>query len=140
MAYEFPDDRYADVRSVIGLEVTEAILPDDVLALPTFEGETERYINRYITQEQMDDPIVLEQVHTAAVYYLASLVTPILPEVESERIPGGFITYAKVNLAEQAQTLHSQALDLLNEIDLGTGQPVAAYNSNVFTKAPRRYW
>ena len=140
MAYEFPDARYPDVRSVIGLEVTEAMLPDDVLALPTFEGQAEQFIGQYLTQEQYENPEYAEQVHTSAVYYLASLAAPILPEVESERIPGGHITYVKQNRTEQSRTLHSYAVDILNGIDVGTGQPVAASNPNVFTKAPRRYW
>jgi len=140
MPYEFPDDKYQEVRSVIGVEVTESMLPDDVLSLDTFEGEAERFIMRYLTQTQIDDPIYADQINTAAVYYLASLAVPILPTVTSERIPGGSLSYADVDRTAQALALKNQATGILNTIDTATGQPVIASNPNIFTKAPRKYW
>jgi len=140
MAYEFPDNRYNDVRSVIGLDITSAILPDDVLALPTFEGEAERFIEKYLTSDQYENPDYTSQVDTAAVYYLASLAAPTIPEVSSERIAGGSITYKNVDRMKQAEILKSRAVDILGEIDVATGESAAATNPNIFTVAPRRYW
>lgn len=137
MAYTFPTTLFPDVRAAIGLDVDENSLPDTTLALAVYKKETERYIERELTDAQYTGEWA-DEANYAAVHYMASLVVPGLRVVDAERFPGGNITFAKVDLQAIAARLAAQAAARLNDIISATTGKTAATNVNVFTKAPRR--
>ena len=141
-AYQFPTNSYEDVRAAIGLDIDEVSLPDSVLSRGVYKGEAERFIMRNLTQAQYETAGNKDEVDYAASLYLAALVTPTLRIVQSEKIAGGNLTYANVNLSEIASGLETRALGRIADIQNPSGNAgqVGAVNPNYFgvAKARRR--
>lgn len=121
MAYTFDPANYPSVRASIGLDVDATIVPDTTLGLAVYKGEAERYIERTLTEAQYTNPAWADEAHYAATLYLAALIVPTLRVVQSERIAGGNLTYASVNLEAIAARLREQAAARLAEIQAATG-------------------
>lgn len=137
MVYTFPTDQYNAVRAAIGLDVDAGMLPDATLALSIYTGEVERYIMRSLTEAEYTNSIWLPIVNNAAILYLASLVTPRLRIVTSERIAGGNLTYAAIDQELIAQRLLRQANEQLALIQAALGLPPQVKNPVYFGLAHR---
>lgn len=141
MAFVIPTESFPDVRAAIGLADIDAVtLPDSVLMSDVYKGEAERFIMRQLTAVQYSNVDYADEALYAAVLYMASLVTPKLRVVQSERIAGGSISYANVNLEAIAERLEQQAKDRVADIQLALGStsPLNHRNPNIFTVAKSR--
>ena len=76
MAYIFPVNAYPDVRKAVGADIDAVILPDDMLSLDIYKGETERFIMRNLTQTQIDNPAYADEIKYAAVLFMSFLAAP----------------------------------------------------------------
>lgn len=144
--YVFSPTLYPDVRANIGLDADALSIPDTTLDLPTFKGEAERFIMRNLTEDQYTDADWSAEADAAAVLYLASLVAPTMRVVISERLAGGNMTFANVDLNALSVRLLGQAENRIADIQTGkpSGTPAPIPNPNVFTVAStcrgRRRW
>lgn len=120
-AYTFPIGEYPAVRAAIGLDVDEIMLPDSTLDLSVYKGEAERYIMRALTDTQYENPAWTSTVNEAAILYLASLATPRLRIITSERIAGGNLSYAAIDLQAISTRLLEQAGQRIAEIQSLSG-------------------
>ncbi len=136
MAFEFDTSLFPDVRAAIGLDVDEVNVPDSQLALAVYKTETERFIERNLTEAQYTGDYADDAAYIATMY-MASLVVPTLRVVEGERFPGGSITYAKTDLEGIAARLLASANARIGDITIVPGTTLAE-NLNFFGKARRR--
>lgn len=134
--YVFNTALFPNVRAAIGLDLDEVNLPDSTLALPVYTEETERFINRSLTEAQRADPYA-DDADYIATLYMASLLVPTLRVVEGERFPGGSITYAKTDLTAIAARLLASANARIADITAVPGTSLAE-NTNFFRKARRK--
>lgn len=141
-AFAFNEALYPDVRAAIGLDVDETSVPDTTLALPVYKGEAERFIMRNLSEAQYTDPEYADEAQYAATLYLAALVVPAIRVVISERIAGGNLQYANVDLAGISARLMEQANARLADVQIALPgpEPVEAFdNPNFFDVARRQF-
>lgn len=136
--YTFDSANYPSVRAAIGLDVDETTLPDETLDLSIYKGETERWIMRSLSEAQWSDSANADTIGYAAAMYLASLAAPRLRVVISERLAGGNLTYANVDLLAVSRELLKKASEAIAEIQNASGAPSPSANPNFFGKVQRR--
>jgi hypothetical protein len=109
MPYSFPSGKYDEVRAAIGLDVDSGDLPDSLLDLDVYKGEAQRYIERNLTESEYTNSTWTDAVTAAAIYYIAFLAIPRIRIITSERVAGGNLSYANVDLKLIAERLSSQS-------------------------------
>lgn len=142
MAYTFPvtSEAYEMVRAAIGLEVDNVIVPDSLISSPVHKLEAERFIDRSVSSATIDGGEYEDRLLYAAALYIAALIVPKLRLVTSERIEGGNLSFASVDLQTHAEKLERQAQDAISDIQIDSGESASAsINTNFFVLGRRRF-
>jgi hypothetical protein len=109
---------YPAVRAAIDVSLDELSLPDSIVGLDIYAGTAERYIASRTTG-------TAEAAKAAAIYYLAALLAPSIPNITSERDEMGLRYERKpVDWAERSSQLQARAeeqIDLANEVTTLSG-------------------
>ena len=116
MPFEFSSQWFPDVRAAIGLDVSEIVLDDTTLSSAVYKTETERFIERHLTEAQYDIAEWTDEAKYAAILYMASLAVASLRFVDSERLPAGNINYSKIDVEARASDLRNRATGRLGDI------------------------
>lgn len=106
MAVEITSEDYESVRKLIDVNLTTALLPDSVIELDVYTEEAVEFVT---SRTDNDNPTT----HRAAVYKLASLLAPALPDIFKESNAGYSYEKVKADYLAKAEELESKALDLI---------------------------
>lgn len=126
-------EHFDAIRKAISLELTAKEIPDEVIALPIYQGTAERWaalIDPAIATRQNAE---LEAAQNAVILKTASLLVAALPILEREEFgPGEGFTRQKVDRAKTAEQLASRAQSELDSYLLGADSTASATFLPVF--------
>lgn len=137
--YILSAENYPSVRAAIGVEIDTTMLPDEVLSLPIYKDEAERFIMRNLTEAQYTAEETKDEADYAAILYLASLVAPTLRIVQQEKLVAGQIVYERTDLKALAERLREQAMQRINDVINQTTSD-SETNPNFFGVAHRVFY
>lgn len=110
---------YPAVRGAIDISLDQKALPDEVLALPQYAGDAERWIIGQnplaATYEAGTDEYLGMQV--AAIYACAALVLPAVPNLTSESYGAGYrYTRKELDTATLVESLWQRASNAIKAV------------------------
>jgi hypothetical protein len=119
---------FAAVRAAIDISLDISNLSDDVIALPMYRDEAERWVVTMnplaVTYEPGSDAYLKTQV--AAIYACAALITPAVPNLTSEAYGQGFrYTRKEIDIVATQKLLWERAMTALRSVQGGSANTPA---------------
>jgi hypothetical protein len=115
---------FASVRASIDVSLDISNLPDDVIALPMYRDEAERWVTTMNPMAATYLPGTPEYLKTqvAAIYACAALILPAVPNLTSESYGTEFrYTRKELDMNAMQNQLWSRAMTALRSAQGGTG-------------------
>jgi hypothetical protein len=105
------ESRFDEIRSAIDTTLGEANLPNEIIAKDIYLGRALRWVASKTTNTG-------PEAKNAAIYYIAYLICPSMPQLESDRKATGDGYQVKVeNLQDKLDRLLTTAQGYISEID-----------------------
>lgn len=105
---------YPAVRAAISINLSDATLPNETIALDIYKGEAERMVNRQLTDEEVGAET--QAAKSAAIYFAAALLIPAISQITREQIAGGELEWKAWDAEKRKAELSAKGQSIIDSM------------------------